>query len=134
MCLDTITKRYKTPTKSRTRAWKVFVKRGNELCFEYATDRNGSSFVPQGQWLRARRSHSSNLSQAYSYTPGFHCFATEKAAYEHMTSGQTVVKVTVRGITTKGNKNAGWSDKDNFNVLVAREMYVPLPKKSKEKK
>ncbi|MDE2107133.1 MAG: hypothetical protein KGL39_58550 [Patescibacteria group bacterium] len=111
-------------------AYKVFdVSLDGDLWFQYNTHKDDWK-VQMGIWMKADKEF---WKEDYPY--GFHVFLTEEAATAWMNlvplDEQWVVRVRVRRVVASGDQD------DNKHLrlptLVAREMYVPNPRKRKKK-
>lgn len=121
MCLDVITERYKRPTSTEVVAFKGLRMTNGILRFP-CQGFEGDTIVPVGKWIRAELLTVEADNEEYE--SGFHVYADSDP---HLRFGNCLVKVKVRGVTCKGIQ--GYE-----NVLVAREMFVPKPRKPRKGK
>lgn len=156
MCLDTITKRYEKPSARTVAAWKVFrlaadrdvtllyqsvvvpLRRGEWLVAErrwikpsfwYMTYADQSAVTTYYTWPSAR----ANSHDAYipRYISGFHACRTKagaemfEAAWSCQYGHGVVVRVLLRGVELEGSQTG-------VGMFVAREMYVPKPRKARK--
>lgn len=113
MCLSKVRKVYNPPLQKEFTAYKVF-----DL-----TALNDSGIKPLfnifkfkfNQWQQAIDCKGDN-----GYPIGFHCYATKKVLSHKNLSGRVVLKVKIRGILARGLQ-------DNCSVIVAKEMFIPVP-------
>lgn len=133
MCLQRIVRKYKKETEgigyklfriadSGSRGWKA-----GDLLFEYY-GHLGRRKVTLNRWLTARESDLRivHAVKFISYTSGFHIYLKRPRSIH----GSIVVKVRFRGGHTLGT-NVQPYGRRNLPTVVAREMYVPKPKKEK---
>lgn len=128
MCLDAITRRYPGKSKKVLRAWKVLTWRYGQLTFPV---NNGQPLLTD-TWMRAAFEFPAGPCDD-PYVTGFHVFASQRDALNWRLYGDynspdivdIAVPVLVRGITYKGKEG-------QTTVFVAREMYVPSPRKAKK--
>jgi hypothetical protein len=128
MCLSTVSGTFKRPASTKIfTAYKVFAKPSS---YYYPSSKDlqfpmqSSHVVTRDKWMAARRqSHTRKPGRDRHYVLGFHAFVNRQdaiaAARTHFGSGNTVKKVFVAGVHTRGKQY-------NKPCLVANKMYVPL--------
>jgi hypothetical protein len=131
MCLSTVSQTFTRPASTKIfTAYKVFAKY-NRYGFYSTTSKelqfpmqSNGEVVTRDKWMAARRqSHTRKPGRDRRYVLGFHAFVHRKdaiaAARTHFGSGNTVKKVFVAGVHTRGKQY-------NKQCFVANKMYVPL--------
>lgn len=130
MCLDTVTKRYKRPQTKTVTGYKMFDMEFGQLLLPYYAQ-DGYRGVATDTWLKSTeesiRFHwrSTNSDPDAYYPSGFHVFRSKQDAERRADGLRKVMKVRVRGVVALGTE----CRKD---VIVAREMYVPKPRKTQK--
>ena len=123
MCLSTVTKRYRKPSRQIRTGYKYLVRtmpcgEGWRLPFQWFNVESREDEVIFGKWYRARREQGDTAlsDDDKIYTLGFHCFKTLKGAKRwtaRFNRPKLIVKVDVKGVHTHGTQ-------DGVPVLVAR--------------
>lgn len=132
MCLDSIDKTRKVPSKSTVLlGWKIFQtgylydKKG--ILHSECQDPKGVKGYRPGLWYMADVHF---IGDSPRYKSGFHTFLNRKAAVSWMAGVEDLCirKVKLRGVTTIGFQQTGGEDS---TVIVAREMLIVPRRRSK---
>lgn len=126
MCLDTITERFLPSNKVRF-AYKGFDIAGGDVRFP-CNPHNGTYEVTRGRWITAESllletDMENERGEIEEYESGFHCYTSTNPPHFF---GKKLLRVKIRGIICKGTQHGS-------NVIVAKEMIVPRPKRKRKR-
>lgn len=127
MCLALINKRFKPNNKMVRYAYKSVRRTDGEFFFP-CNRHKGDSRIPLGKWIKAvcpwLEIEPTDDDEGEKYRGGFHCYMSKRPSFHY---GNRILRVKLRGIICTGKQ-------DDQRVIVAKEMFVPVPKKRKRKR